>query len=372
VQGDGRDVQGDEEGLMMQAGGPGMPYVDRGQAQGQDVYYTPGAAGAASTAPFSAPADFSDTQWAGARPHPSPSFSAVSVPSPPPGTVPLIRSNRSSLTGPPAGYMRQHSHSSSSSASSSVYNEDYATSMSAPSHKQAFDHASLYPPGMLESAGGAGPIRRHRSMTPSLIRNGEQVRRPVTAASGEFAAVAGSTPGSGSGVGRGYHPYAYGSSSQSRNGSAQSSPSVYPIPLAGEYVTQQMHRSDSRSSSLGGQMMNMNLDQGQSGEASGAAADMFGNAVATGGTYGGGDMYRSESPMPFATTESPVPYTTELPVQFAGEGYHGHGQHAATAPAQFDKHGFYVGDGMEQGPYAGQGMDDGYYSHPQHPQHVTL
>ncbi|KAJ7446070.1 hypothetical protein FB451DRAFT_1375962, partial [Mycena latifolia] len=158
--------------------------------------------------------------------HPgSPAFSTMSVPSPPPPAM------RASLPGASTGTFTPRHHSSSSS-SGSVY-DDFVTSISAPSHKQVFDHGSLYPPGMLlESSTGAGPIRRHRSMTPSLVHNGEPIRRPLTSNSnsGEFAGVLGASPSS-----RGYHPYAYGSAAGSRAGSAHSSPSYNSIPLAPDY-----------------------------------------------------------------------------------------------------------------------------------------
>ncbi|KAJ7616247.1 hypothetical protein B0H17DRAFT_1115494 [Mycena rosella] len=64
-------------------------------------------------------------------------------------------------------------------------------------------------------------------MTPSLVRNGEPIRRLLTSNGngGEFAGVLGTSPG-----GRGYHPYAAYSVSNSRNGSAHSSPSYNHIP----------------------------------------------------------------------------------------------------------------------------------------------
>ena len=75
--------------------------------------------------------------------------------------------------------------------------------MSAPSHKASFDHANLYASNMVldDTSVGGGPIRRHRSMTPSHVRsNGDSVRRPGTANSGEFNAWGG-TPGSVGGFG---------------------------------------------------------------------------------------------------------------------------------------------------------------------------
>ncbi|KAJ7748624.1 STE like transcription factor-domain-containing protein [Mycena metata] len=254
-------------------------------------------------------------------------------------------------TGPP--FARHHS---SGSSSGSVY-DDYVTSISAPSHKQAFDHGSLYPPGMLlESSTGPGPVRRHRSMTPSLVR-GEQIRRPLTSNSGEFSGVVGASPSS-----RGYHPYAaYNSANGSRAGSTHSSPSYNNIPLAPDYA---MRRSDSRNSNLsaggGGsglgdqmrQMMSMGDAEAQYATASGYAA---------------GEMYRSESPAAFTGspqpfTSSPGIYSTDLPSggqQYEAYGAHPHPHpHAQTVPAGFDSKGLFVMD-FQPG-------NEGYYAHPQH------
>ncbi|KAJ7255097.1 STE like transcription factor-domain-containing protein [Mycena haematopus] len=133
-------------------------------------------------------------------------------------------------------------HSSSDGSNGSAY-DDYVTSISAPSHKLAFDHGALYPPGMLleNTSGSGGPIRRHRSMTPSVVRNGEPIRRPGTSNSGHSGEF-GASPGQ-----RGYHPYAaYGSAAGSRAGSTHSSPAYNNIPLAPDFL----HRSDSRNSNL--------------------------------------------------------------------------------------------------------------------------
>ncbi|KAF7320795.1 hypothetical protein HMN09_00165900 [Mycena chlorophos] len=283
-------------------------------------------------------------QWATLRTthSSSPAFSTMSVPSPPP---PAQR-------GPP--YARHSSGSSNGSAY-----DDYAmTSMSAPSHKQAFDHASLYPPGMMVDSTGGGAVRRHRSMTPSLVR-GEPIRRPLTSHSGEFPGGAGASPG------RGYHPYAYaGSSSGSRAGSTHSSPSFNSLPLAPEYGLG-LRRSDSRNSNLsangsggglGEQMRQMMSLEGASGEAQAQYV-----------------MYRSESPAAF--TGSPQPFTAS-PGMYANDlpppgqpapSYEGYQQqHAQTVPAQFDKN-LYVMD--QQSAFAPSAGGEYFVQH--HPQHVA-
>ncbi|KAF8884475.1 STE like transcription factor-domain-containing protein [Infundibulicybe gibba] len=117
---------------------------------------------------------------------------------------------RATLSASPA-YMRPGSAAGALApagpATTGLFAEDFVTSMSAPSHKQAFDHAGMYPPGMMAvdalaptaaantNAGasgsgapsgimvGTGPIRRHRSMTPSIARagspSGGRLRRAV-------------------------------------------------------------------------------------------------------------------------------------------------------------------------------------------------
>ncbi|TFK37282.1 hypothetical protein BDQ12DRAFT_667209 [Crucibulum laeve] len=355
--GDVREVSGDEEGLIMRTGaGAAMGY---GQ-QPEGFYGTSSVPTTGSGMLFSGnQSDFTDSQWA-SRPPAGSAFGANATP--PVGNLPHIRNNanRASFhamrpTPPP-----------SSGSSASSYGDDYVTSISAPSHKQAFDHSSLYPPSMLGDSlpGGAGPMRRHRSMTPSIARNGEPVRRPLTANSGEFAGVAGGSPGSVSSVSsssRGYHPYAYGSTS--RAGSTHSSPSVYPIPLAAD---QYQRRSESRNSSYGGalqeqmrQMMSMNLDQsaGEQPVPGAGAAPSFGETI-----------FRTESPASFPQTESPAPYAMELPMQFTGESYGHTTQHAATMPAQFDKHGQYSSNAIMNSQDQQYATHGGYY--PQ--QHVTL
>ncbi|KAJ7085409.1 STE-12 alpha [Mycena belliarum] len=357
VAGDVREVVGDEEGLMMRTG-PGAPPSASGEpfyppsagpygsnhSNHSSTEYVNATGGTGSDAP----------QWASMRSsHPgSPAFSTMSVPSPPPAS-------RASLSGPATGHFSRH-HSSSSSGS--VY-DDFVTSISAPSHKQAFDHGSLYPPGMLPelvSSAGPGPIRRHRSMTPSLVR-GEPIRRPLTSNSnhGEFSGSLGASPG-----GRGYHPYAaYGSAAGSRAGSAHSSPSYNHIPLAPDYGAR---RSDSRNSNLSG-------GSGGTGGGGGGALGEQMRQMMMGGegeaqyTSGGGyDMYRTESPAPGgAFTSSPGMYTTDLPPAgpYDQYGQHHHHQHAQTVPAQFDNSkGLYV---MEPSQFA-PGGGESYYAHPQH------
>lgn len=377
----GKEVHDDEEGLIMRTvnGTSAQPYTG-GQPVSQEAgFFSNNTPNSTLFSGNTSVNEFAEPQWAHPRLH-SPAFSAVSVPSPPPGSIPHIHSNsnRSSQTSSPAGFMRpvHTSHSSSSSAASSAYDDDFATSISAPSHKHSFDHAALYPPGMLESAaaaaaGGPGPIRRHRSMTPSIIRNGEPIRRPMTASS-DFS-ITGGSPGSSSSIpvlaSRGYHPYA-GYSASSRAGSTHSSPSIHPMPLSNNDYHPQIRRSDSRSSSFGGalqeqmrQMMNMNLDsqQQQQQHQRGNESQMYNEPI-----------FRTESPAAFPQTDSPAQYAMDLPMHHYAEGGAtgaAFGQHAATAPVHYAG-----GGGMPTHPshqYPGQvGLQhEGYYPHSQH---ITL
>ncbi|CCM05944.1 uncharacterized protein FIBRA_08183 [Fibroporia radiculosa] len=128
---------------------------------------------------------------------------------------------------------------------------DYTTSLSAPSHKGSFDQPSMYPPEL--DVGGTGPIRRHRSVTPSVSRFGDSIRRPFSTAVSEHGAPT-----------RSYHPYAV----PGHHHSAESSPLAYNIPLSyspANSIGSSSSRSHSRSSSssqLQDQMQQMlSLDQ---------------------------------------------------------------------------------------------------------------
>ncbi|KAG6900190.1 hypothetical protein C0993_001706 [Termitomyces sp. T159_Od127] len=338
VSGELPDMSGDEDGML-----------------GNQGFYMPGPNGLG----LQHQQDGFDANW-GLRAQPSPAFSNASNSSPPPGALGHVRnnSNRNSLTGA----YRTHSSSSSASGSSVFGGEELGTSMSAPSHKQTFDHAALYPQGLVDAPGSAaGPIRRYRSMTPSASRSAESIRRPGTAngTSGEFP---GDSPGSSAGLnnnigGRGYHPYAAYGASGSRPTSTHSSPSTYPVPLPGEYTGHGhpgARRSESRNSNLGGtmmQMMNMSMESGSPGAVAAAAAGQQQQGAAAA-------FQRTGSPF-MTTTESPAPFTSELPpvqAQF--------GARAAAAAAAFG-----LGDPMqEQSGFVMQGIEDDstYFSHSQH------
>ena len=336
IQGGVRDVQGDEEGLLMRTGSLDSSMIYRNVQQQQQhpqqhrLSFSTAGSG-----------DYPDSsaQWATAATRVSdPTFSDTSSVMGSGNNSNRSSLNLSNVITSPTSYMRQimpqqqqlpqqqqqqsqhhlphhsHSHSLSHSSSSSAYGDEYSSlSLSAPSHKQSFDHAALYPPGILENAaahssaaaaaaaaaGSIGPVRRHRSMTPSIIRNGEPIRRPMTSnssvmdGSGTGSGGSGDSPSSmtSSSLPRGYHPYAY-SATNSRAGSTHSSPSVHPIPLSsggggGDYG---LRRSESRNSSYsvsgGGnanasglheQMRQMMSMENPRRDSNGAGASVFGD-----------------------------------------------------------------------------------------------
>ncbi|KAF5329611.1 hypothetical protein D9619_009409 [Psilocybe cf. subviscida] len=246
-----------------------------------------------------------------------------------------------------------HQPHPSMSSNGSFIDDLSSASLSAPSHKQAFDHATMYPQSLLlenaNLAGGIGPMRRHRSMTPSLQRGGD-IRRPSTASSNNGSAEytghqGGGSPGSIHSVSsslsnqRGYHPY---SRSSSRANSVASSPQVHALPM----------RSDSRASNYGGTgsgngslsssltgagglhdnmraMMKMSLDMetGPDGEVPGGmTATATGNAAVFGEA-----AFRSGSPASFQqqqqVTDSPGTFNMDLPMYSSGQIHH-----SATMP----------------------------------------
>ncbi|KAG2006285.1 STE-12 alpha [Coprinopsis cinerea AmutBmut pab1-1] len=325
---DVQEVQGDEEGLLVLSP---SAYND----QSQNNFYP------ASSTLFGTNGGFGDPQWS-TRAQPSTGYSSFGNPTPNPLQM---RGNRNSMGSLPSGYPPSGQGHSAHSSISSIHGDELAPSLSAPVHKPTFDLPAMYQAGMIldDTSSSGGPIRRHRSMTPSL-RNGEPIRRPPTASSGEFnPAIPGSTPssvGSSSSASshRGYHPYAGYSSS--RGGSAHSSPAAHNIPLggAGDYTGMR-----SRASSFVGApplpMMGSDVSMAP-------PDNSFGEA-----------MYRTESPAFMAQTESPAPYNIDLPGQYGGGGaYYATQQpagHSATMPTQYPN--------QQQASFA-----DGYY-----PPHVN-
>ncbi|KAJ3719668.1 hypothetical protein DFJ43DRAFT_1042659 [Lentinula guzmanii] len=282
------------------------------------------------------------SQWA-LRNTPSPSFSTISVPSLSPnrnswgaGTLPRPHSSYGSselVYGVEDPSIPYHA------ASNNLPIPGMNLSVSAPSHKLAFDHSNLYTQGIQESSNASfaasmgglsvdsvgGPVRRHRSMTPSLMRgvDGSFVRRPTSGGgSGDNMAV------------NAYHPYASSSraSSLSRGGgSVHSSPSGHslPLPIVG------MQRSESRASNLSVEVSGSDhLQQARQMLSRPGSVDPSASDAYPGGAY------RTESPTPFANhistgpgsvTDSPATFVVDLPRHSSYQ----HPSHAATSPAQF-------------------------------------
>ena len=263
VEGAVHDVEDDEEGLITT--NPTGYVAEPNGIHPVDVYYQGSASDqrfAMSSSPE--PAPFSElsggVNWM-ARATPSPAFSTQSMPSPHQRALHMSQSGSYNQIG------------------------EYMTSMSAPSHKATFDHSAIYPAPLIPS-NGPGPIRRHRSVTPSLARYGESIRRPYS------AAMTDQSTGS-----RSYHPYAV----SSHSGSAQSSPGTYNVPLDyNNSMTGSLPSHLSRASSTSrpgsthlpdqmNQMLHLDsMDTGYTGE-----------PATTAGSFG--SMYRSDSPASFTS-----------------------------------------------------------------------
>lgn len=267
VEGTVHGVEGDEDGLVTT--NPASYVAEPNgihPVAGQDVYYQ----GPASDQHFPMssspePPPFSElsggVNWM-ARATPSPAFSTQSMPSPHQRVLQMSQPGSYNQIG------------------------EYMT-MSAPSHKATFDHNAIYPPPPLPST-GPGPVRRHRSVTPSLARYGETIRRPYSAAMTDHSAHGN----------RSYHPYAV----SSHSGSAQSSPGAYNVPLDyNNSITGSLPTHLSRSSSTSrtgsshlpdqmNQMLHLDsMDTGYTGE----------STTTTGGSFG--NIYRSDSPASYTS-----------------------------------------------------------------------
>ncbi|KAH7869450.1 uncharacterized protein C8R40DRAFT_732454 [Lentinula edodes] len=324
------------------------------------------------------------SQWA-LRGTPSPAFSTISVPSLSPNRTSW---GAGSVPRPHPPYSRQHLNGTNEveysmedpsvshhRGSASLPVPGMNLSVSAPSHKLAFDHSNLYPQGMPEpssalfaaSMGGlsvdsstaGGPVRRHRSMTPSLMRgaDGGFVRRP--------------TSGGGSGdnmTSSIYHPYASSSraSSLSRGGgSVHSSPAGHSMPLPGIG----MQRSESRASSLSVEVSGSDhLHQARQMLSRPGSVDP---SASSSNSYPG-EVYRTESPAPFVNhlpigpgqvTDSPGTFVVDLPRPGSSYQHPSH-IHSATVPAQF---GMSVLD--EQ--FSMQGVNSSAGNGGFYPQHVS-
>ncbi|KAI0632755.1 hypothetical protein C8Q77DRAFT_1278921 [Trametes polyzona] len=345
VQGQVHEVQGDEEGLLTTTapvaltGGASAPagVVDGADTDGhsQQLFYD--ASGqilraSPETSPYLAPNQNQpspDAQWASVPSQPAQSTAPSSAFSAT-GTVTGLHLANNTAASAAAARMDASYHTGAMG--------DYVTSISAPSHKLTFDHAALYPPEL--ALNGPGPIRRHRSATPSVPRYGESIRRPYSAALSDSGnSNSGANGSGGAPAPRSYHPYAIaGHHHAPASHSAQSSPMAYTVPLgaAGAYdasAAPVRHPGHSRSSSSGqlqDQMRQMLLEQQHQQQFA---------AVAAQETYAG--MYRTDSPMPYGGEA----YDMEMAHQ------HQHQQH------------------QHQQSVYGQGLVDQYAAHQQQQQH---
>lgn len=373
-----QDVHGDEEGLLMRTvDDPGLVYrVPSHGGSSAEVYFTgisPPSGGSTSTSTsglFSAPSDFasdpsSASHWSQGTPNNStfnPTLSESPATASSFGSSMLIQQQHPQHPQRNMS-MRNLSHSSSPSMT-------YGTtaggnggvdgfSVSAPSHKQSFDQMYTFDDASI--TGDIGPARRHRSVTPSLVRagvgsigtgatGGSGGRRPMTSSGGSDFGSPASVHSSLSSASvhststRGYHPYASynNSASNSRAGSTTNSPQINSIPLRSD--SRASNYSNHGASGLHEQMRQlMSINPGTSGEE--------------------GMVLRTESPQIFTyQTESPAHFNVDLP-----PGMNVHQQHGGFIPsnhAPMPVHSTTLPDAA-RGPMPHY---EGFYPH----QHATL
>ncbi|EIW56765.1 uncharacterized protein TRAVEDRAFT_170754 [Trametes versicolor FP-101664 SS1] len=348
VQGAVHEVQGDEEGLLTTSGSValtgGAAPQDGGDVEGQRqamFYDSTGQILRASpeASPYLAGQPSPDSQW-------------VSVPAAP---LPQQHQQQQPPASAFAGGATPNSlHLANARLDASYHTGsmgDYVTSISAPSHKLTFDHAALYPHEL--ALNGPGPIRRHRSATPSIPRYGESIRRPYSAAMSDSGnTTVGATPASAP-TSRSYHPYAM-AGHHAVSHSAQSSPMAYTVPLSGGYdAAPGRHTAHSRSSSSGQlqeQMRHMlSLEQMDAGSMAAQYAAVQEGQQQQQQSYAG--MYRTDSPMPYNGVGDAA-YEMEIAHQ------HQH-QHPHQQPAYLQDQ--YVAQQQLQHQQQSE-----YYAHPHH------
>nr|VWO96273.1 GATA type zinc finger protein asd-4 [Ganoderma boninense] len=360
VQGQVHEVQGDEEGLVTTTGAIAPAPASVGVAETQEMYFDQ----------IQQPQPGQHTQYEAilrTSPEASPYMAATtSTNGSPDAQWATIPSQQPSPTSAFAGSVmqQQQQQQQQQQRMDTSYHTlgDFVTSISAPSHKLTFEHAALYPPEL--SLNGPGPIRRHRSATPSIAKFGpgvagvgESIRRPYSAALSE----------SGHGQ-RSYHPYAVPGHHHVTSHSAQSSPMAYTVPLgANGYegtppTSRHGHQTHSRSSSSGGlqeQMRQMlSLEQVQVQQQ--VEADMaYGSSQPPPQPQAQAQyqMYRTDSPMQYATGTPAETYEMDV------AGQHQHQQQEMVQ-------GMYMG-GLADAQYAQvQVQQQAYFAHPHgHPHH---
>ncbi|KAI0776690.1 hypothetical protein BD413DRAFT_468800 [Trametes elegans] len=360
VEGHVQEVQGDEEGLLTTTGsvartaavpvGDGMDTSAPPQSQsqgGQEMYYD--SAGnvlraSPETSPYLAGQQHSpDAQWATV-----PSQPLQQAGSPAPASAFSATSTVGSLNHAVAAARLDASYHTGALG-------DYVTSISAPSHKLSFDHGALYPAELALS--GPGPIRRHRSATPSVPRYAESIRRPYSAALSDSGNQSQhhqqqqqqAQPSAA--AARSYHPYAVPGHHQAAAQmphSAQSSPMAYTVPLGYDAGRHGAH-SHSRSSS-GGQLQ----DQMRQMLSLEHQIDVEGMAQYATAAQAYAGMYRTDSPMPF----SGVGEAFEMDLT------HPHAQHPHPHPHQQQPYG--LADPYATAQQHQQQQQQEYYPHPHH------
>ncbi|KAH8831129.1 STE like transcription factor-domain-containing protein [Flagelloscypha sp. PMI_526] len=293
-------------------------------------------------------------------------------------------------------------HRQNSSGPSSYNDDSYllgGMAASAPPQKVQFDlhsqqqQSSPSPPQPMVSslenfyASGPGPVRRHRSMTPSLHRDAPQRSGSGSSSMGFLDGAAGSPSHQSQDRGP-YHPYAYAAVTgrTSRAGSTHSSPSARSVVL-GEGESK---RNSLNTHGLPEQMnavMNLGSSAPPSTSTSTSSEGMF-----------GAQMYRSDSPASFGAPptnsgpvmESPAVYSVDLPTtstsaqsqyDFQQQSAAGHHQHPQTVPVpvpMFPHHHHHPHHSLQQQHSQPQSMSYGqgmYYHHPSHhhpSHHMTL
>ncbi|KAI0702639.1 hypothetical protein C8Q76DRAFT_697727 [Earliella scabrosa] len=384
VQGQVHEVQGDEEGLVTTTGAVApaiaapeaadqQQHQQQQQQQQQEMYYEPAPhydpsgqvlRASPETSPYmhATTSNSPEAQWAtvsggGSQPHsqqPSPATSAASA-----FTAGSTQSQSSLAAQQQRLDASYHTHPSTMGGGG-----EYVTSISAPSHKLTFDHAALYPPELALSS-HSGPIRRHRSATPSIARYGESIRRPYSAALSESGQV-----GAG-GSGRAYHPYAVAAAGHH---SAQSSPMAYTVPLgydAGVGGSRPRHvRSSSGGSQLQEQMHQMLSLEHQQQQQPHPVHQQHQQVVATDAdamAYSSG-MYRTDSPMQYGGAPAAETYEIEM-----AHHQHQHQHQQAAADVQgMAMYGMAAEAAQVQvqvQQYAQPLAAAAYYPHPTHPHH---
>ncbi|KAG9310898.1 STE like transcription factor-domain-containing protein [Chiua virens] len=194
VEGHLHDIQGDEEGLVAATGSMTSNWNAISSNPALSAYYSQNVSAAVNT--------------------PSPDGELPHL-----GFLPSMEA--SNMTWGNLSHM-----SSTSDSASSQCREPLMASLSAPPCRPEFDQVSLHRSVM--TRGVAGPVRRHRSMTPTLLRGFDRGQSPPS---------------------RGYHPYPPVSASRTSSGTSSPSSlscspdmsSMSPVSIGDSSVSTQPH-----------------------------------------------------------------------------------------------------------------------------------